>query len=411
MAPRGRGSTQARHPLLRLRIDGDASRQTPRFVPDGVGAMAIETVARRGDEHWLEVAEHELNRRFGDDQPLTRFVWLRGDDVHDILFPQHHVSADAHTMVHQARQLLTDLGRLAAGDPLPPVEVFPLRPPLTDMLPRAAHGLRLFGTMVQFLGSQVATWARGRPKQLVPGLPLVGENRIVHRRIQAARQLVDACRANGVALHSVICAALLRASSEELGGAFARIGCFSALDLRDKLTVELGEEAGLYVSQVTTFHTLGDGRDLCALAREVRIAMDRRIAAGDQYLTIPRMGMFIPSGKNVVERFARRVGGLSAAAAGVTNLGRVSLPPTYGPLTLERMNFSVGVSVVGHLSLAVSTFEDCLTINFIFVEPLIARATATRIADRVIDQLMTLRAPALPPIEATLALPARRSSP
>jgi len=48
---------------------------------------------------------------------------------------------------------------------------------------------------------------------------------------------------------------------------------------------------------------VGDGRDLCELAREVRIAMERRLRAGDQYLTIPMMGMFIPSagGKWVIE--------------------------------------------------------------------------------------------------------------
>ena len=41
---------------------------------------------------------------------------------------------------------------------------------------------------------------------------------------------------------------------------------------------------------------MGDGRSLPSLAREVRAAMQKRMRSGDPYLTIPLMGMFIPSG-------------------------------------------------------------------------------------------------------------------
>jgi hypothetical protein len=126
---------------------------------------------------------------------------------------------------------------------------------------------------------------------------------------------------------------------------------------------------------------------LTALARDVKDAIVARMAAGDQYLTVPRMGMFIPSGKNVAERFARRLGAFNTAAVGVTNLGRVQMPTKFGPLRLERMNVAVGVSAVGHLSLAVSTFANRLSLNFIFIEPHLQPERVARMADAVVKTL------------------------
>lgn len=386
---------QARHPLLRVRVDGDAAAGLPRFTTRGVPTMGLEIAERRGADDWLPLAQRELNRPFPPGEPLTRFHWLRGDGVHDLLYPQHHVSADAQSAVVLARDLLADLARLASGEPLPAVALLPLRPSLAELLPDEARGLGMLSTMSGFLLRGIGRTVLPKPRQLTPGArsnEVGGENRIVHRRLEPAEmeRALARCRALGLTLNPLLCASVLAALGEAAGGGAARIGCFSAVSLRGKIDRAIEAEQGMYASQVTTFHQVGDGRALPALAAEVKRACEQRIAAGEPYLTMPRIGMFIPSRGDVVSGFARRVGALAKAACGVTNLGRIDLPSRFGPLTVERMSVAVGVSAVGSLSIAASSYAGALTLNFIYIEPLLERAMVERLADRTVAQITSL---------------------
>jgi hypothetical protein len=207
------------------------------------------------------------------------------------------------------------------------------------------------------------------------------KNGIEHRTLDAATTdaLSLRCREHGTTVHGALVAAMVLAAGDDLGRA-ATLGCFSAVNLRADLTERLEGEAGNYISQVTTFHRAGS--PFWPLAEEARDRIAHAKATDEHHVTMPNMGMFIPSGKNPGLVLARRLTRLSPAAIGVTNVGLIHLHREYGALTVDAVNVCVGMSAIGRLASAVGTFAGRLAMNVIFVEPLVSRARAALVADR-----------------------------
>lgn len=221
------------------------------------------------------------------------------------------------------------------------------------------------------------------------------QNRLVHRSLSGdlLRQLRDRAKAEQTTVHGALCAALLLATSAEvfadrlMAETPTNVGCFSAVNLRDKLRLSVGQEMGLYISQVTTFHQVVPPPSLWDLARESRQKLTETLDSGEQYLTMPLIGLFIPRLGNVAERFIRSFDAASPALAGVTNLQKLPIPLSYGPLTIVNFQIAVGLSVVGQLLLAVTTIGDTMNLNVVFVEPLVSRVRAERISDGLLQIL------------------------
>jgi hypothetical protein len=389
---------QARHPLMRVRVAGDD--HAPRFTSEGCGPLPLTTVRRSSDLHWLPIAEEEMNRpfRLGDDH-LARVTLLLGPGRADVIIAHHHVTGDAMSHVFAVRELLRDLSALHRGEPLPPVRSLPLAPPLGRLLPREARGLQLYLAMNAFLGKYIlkAPLRRARHLPTEHDAPPVDRRlRLGHRELLGddVALLRERARAEGTTVHAAICAALLLSATEEAfaaelaAGRTTRLGCFSAVNLRDKLGPEASEAMGNFISQVTTFHRVVPTPPLWELSREVKGSLLSAMRWGEHYLTLPMMGLFIPWGRrDPAGRFIRRFDGASPAALGVTNLASLPIPRDYGPFTLENYQIGVGVSVVGQLLAAVTTLGERLNLNLVFVEPLVSRARAERILDGALSRL------------------------
>ncbi len=390
---------QARHPLLRMRVAGGDG--APRFTPTDA-RVPIEVVPRADERTWIEAAERALNRRFPTEEGLlSRVTLVAGDGRSDVLFAHHHAMADAQSDFFVLRELLENAGALAAGAPPPSLEVLPLRPALNALLRRATRSLRHLYTMSAFFFRLLWTSLVLRPRQLASeraAPPEERANRLVHRRltVEETRSLTARCRDEGTSVQGACAAALLLAAADDLGLARpAHLGCFAGVTLRDRLSPPVGDEVGCYVSQVVTVHRVERGGAPWPLARDVKRRLTTTLRIGAHLVTMPMIGLFIPRGDDPGPRFVRRFDGASTGAVGVTNVGRVPLAPRYGALAVRGYDIAVGVSVVGKLLAAVTTFDDALSFNVVFVEPLVGRARAIAIADGALAHLR--RALAAPP--------------
>ena len=139
--------------------------------------------------------------------------------------------------------------------------------------------------------------------------------------------------------------------------------------------------------RVTTFHRLSPPPSLWDLARESRQRLTETLKSGEQYLTLPLIGLFIPRFGDVAARFVRGFDSASPALTGVTNLQKLPIPLEYGALSIVDYQITVGLSVVGQLLLAVTTVGERLNLNLVFVEPLLSRARVERIADGLVQIL------------------------
>ena len=374
------------------------------LTDEGAGPLPLAIVPRKSDATWQEVATNELNLRFADDSDhLVRFVWVAGRTTSEILLVNHHVLLDALSCAFALRDLLTDMALLWRGDTPPPVDSMALRPALPDLLPPAARGLSRLGHMHAFFYKHILGGLfRGTRKMPIEQPAPAQERRtaIVHRALPPAMtgRLAALARGQGTTVHASLCASLLLSAAdvafaaERAAGQALPLGCWSAVSLRGDLVPTLGDELGLYISQVTTFHRVppsgeSDGAALWALAREVKDQLGRTLRWGEQFLTLPMMGMFIPYGKNPGPRFVRRFDGASPATLGVTNISRLPLPSTYGPFVIENVQIVVSPSVVSNLLAAVATWGDTLNLNIVHVEPLVSHARAEAILDGALRYL------------------------
>ncbi|MGH7999254.1 MAG: condensation domain-containing protein, partial [Brasilonema sp.] len=84
---------QQRHPLLRVRIVLDTSRQ-PWFIED-TACIPLRVLQRQSEKHWEQIVEQELSCPFDWSQtPLVRVVLLHSSNVSELVVTCHHSIAD-----------------------------------------------------------------------------------------------------------------------------------------------------------------------------------------------------------------------------------------------------------------------------------------------------------------------------
>lgn len=406
----GLARLQAQHPFLRMRVVG--GDRHPRFTEEGAGPIPLRVVRTTAGASLQQVIEHELNLRFAPDTDhLSRVTLVIGPgpgpgpadrERSELVVTIHHVIADALSIVFAVRDLLTSMAALASTQPptdsLSPTGSLPLLPPMPALLPRTARGLARFRAMRAFFRKHVLAQPVRRARKLPveqPAPPEARRNCLVQRTLTPAetRALGEQARAAGASVHGALCAALLLSTAatayaaEVAAATPTTVGCFTALNLREQLDPPVASDLGLYISQVTTFHRIVPPPPLWQLAREVKKELQETLQSGEQYLTMPLIGLFIPWGNDPGPRFIRRFDGGSPAALGVSNLARPPIPSDYGPLRIENFSLAAGVSVVGQLMGIVTTWEDQLNLNLVFSEPLVSRARAEQIADGALAEL------------------------
>jgi hypothetical protein len=381
--------TQARHPLLRVGIAGDG------FV-ELAGEIPLRVV--RGD--WRTFEREEINRRFAENELLCRAVLVEEEGGAELIVAHQHVIADATSAVIQMRGIVEALGKLAAGERLDPPEPLAMRAPFVELLKKSAGVIKRFGAMNWFFFRDLVTHGALAAKKL----PLEREAGFCDRRLgivhteldeRETAELVARSRAESTTVQGALNAAMLLAAAESMGlDAPEWLACFSAVSLRDQVGV--GDEMGLYISQVTTWHRVGRATGLWPLAREIKRDLSRTLKFGEQLVTIPMIGMFIPRGENPGPKLAKKFDLASPATVGLSNIGRIELPRRAGPIAVERFHLAVGPSVVAPLAACASTLHGRLSLNLVFVEPLIPEARARALAAATRAHLVESRPTAAP---------------
>ena len=89
-------------------------------------------------------------------------------------------------------------------------------------------------------------------------------------------------------------------------------------------------------------------------------------------------------------RFPRQI----ASTVHISNVGRVSISQDYDPFTLEEISFATANRFYGGIyTVEVTTFQEKLFLNFVFVEPLISKSTMYELVDNTISQIVEVCQP------------------
>ena len=80
-----------------------------------------------------------------------------------------------------------------------------------------------------------------------------------------------------------------------------------------------------------------------------------------------------------------------SATVSVSNVGKVNIPHTYGELELEEISF-VGSHALyaGIFIVHAATFQEKMTLNFVFSQPSLNRHTMEKLVDNCISYIMKI---------------------
>jgi NRPS condensation-like uncharacterized protein len=106
---------QGKHPWLRAFIRYDENHIPWFEVPERHLPIPIRIVNRKGEHNWQEESRTEWQTLFNyEELPLIRFVWIKGEEVSDMLFSFHHCLCDGGSAMAFLYEFLTLLDNPSA---------------------------------------------------------------------------------------------------------------------------------------------------------------------------------------------------------------------------------------------------------------------------------------------------------
>lgn len=382
---------QARHPLLRMRLDGEDGNL---WFRQGVGPIPLRIVDGPTSSVATE-AEYELHTEFDRRRgPMVRCVWIRHDLAHATLFATfHHLIGDGIS----GSLLYRDLMQALRGEDL---DILPLAESMDGHVPTTARGLKGFAGLVKLAGRRLSRILRHGPLRFLPveRPASFGEMRAAVRMLRFEPEFVcalsDRARREHTTLHGALAAAIVIASTPEIGALPAHIAFSSALNMRDRFSPPIGDDLGLYATLAYSTHVVGDGTAFWPLARELKQGLNEAIASGQPFLGVTGIARWImyryrkagggEAGRQTAAKVFSR--GMIKAFA-LTNIGKVAIATDNGPIRVASLGFVVSLSVLGTSAFTASTIGGTLCLNSIVMEPVVSRNTQNRVVERLHDIL------------------------
>jgi hypothetical protein len=370
--PQALAVAQDRHPLLRARIAGRASR--PRFEvrppadSGGPGPIPLRLLTDSQADGARPVVEEELNTPFDTARgPMARATLIAGAGPEQTLvLTVHHCIADGASAAGLVHELLERCGA-RSGDTLPSPSQAQPPPALTAVLPARLRGLRGRTLTAGYLARQAAdevSYRRGsrglRRPMPPPGRTL---SRPVTLAVDGTTSLVDRARRSRLTLTSVLCAALLEQASTVLyGGRPVAMRAVVWVDLRRHLDPPVPQDVlGCYASMLRFVIRVDPGAGLGALSAQVQAKIEQAARRGDRIpaaLTSPalsRMAIRWPLG---------RLGTIALSYAVAPAIG-----PAYGPLTVREVRAFVSNQRLGaDLAAACGVWGGALWCDLLYLD-------------------------------------------
>ncbi|MBP2616606.1 condensation domain-containing protein [Chryseobacterium jejuense] len=366
---------QQKHPWLRALIAHD-DKNIPWFdVPENPISIPVRIIARKGEDQWQEESKREWNTLFDPKKfPLIRFVWIKGEDVSDMLFAFHHCLCDGGSAMAFLYEFLKVLDN-------PKADIGIENPILgiQDVVPANILNSRKQKLKAKFIGRLAATAIKCIPisKKSVDRQ----NDYLINWKVDetVSQQLISYCKSNGATVNTFLSAALLQAFKKVKGtGAFNKVSC--PVDIRR------------FATQIKNDHIFAFGLMIVVSANEklsfienlhaMQASVERKTSKLDPYITM----MVMESGHDALNNFTKLLkNGKSSNDCMFSNLGRIQIPHEYKEFSVDTI-FSP--SVIGPLgnttTLVVSTYRGKMDFSLVGSEGYLPYTDALAIRDEII---------------------------
>jgi hypothetical protein len=339
-----------RHPLLAARVM--AGDEGAAYITDqGVPPIPVKVITRTSDHDWVNALEHDVAIPFDyRTGPTFRLIWLKEDEVSDLILICDHLTADGRAGIYALRDLLALLAD-------PTLELDPVAPAImADLLPsKIVKKLKALIAADPDAGPPTAGgWHDSpvHPKQVIPFTLSESETTTLIRR----------CRVEGVTVQAALCAAFLTPFAEQDPAIPVR-QVEIPVDIRGRLAQPVDESYGMFISLVMLDLDCSPERVLWEIARD----------AGEGLATAMREEQFFYAPTVIITVTGKLPAGMAFGAGfdlSISNLGQINIPYHYGQLTLESVYApTFNVSKSDHRVLGVTTFNGCMYCTYTTCDP------------------------------------------
>ena len=365
---------QVKHPWLKAVIRHD-EKNVPWFEVSEKAKIPIRILAKKEINDWLEESKNEWYKMFNyKEQPLMRFVWIKGEEISDMMFVFHHCLCDGGSAMAVLDEFLKLLDNPAynIGVENPILGIH-------DVVPDKILNSRAQRIKAKVIGRLAATAVR-----YIPVNKKSTERQsdyLINWRFdkEKSNELIAYCKSQKVTVNTFLCAAVLEAFQKiRKEKSFNKVSC--PVDIRrfaNQIKADHIFAFGLMIV-VSLNKKFGFEENLKLMQETV----EKKTSKLNPYITM----MVMESAHDALTNFTRLLkNGKSSNDCMFSNLGRIPIAHEYKEFTLENI-FSP--SVIGPLgnttTMVTSTFRGEMDFSFMGSEGYLPYAEALAIRDEVI---------------------------
>ncbi len=347
---------QQKHPLLRSSLKED-HKGIPYFeLRTDLETIPVRVVKRTADEQWMEESELEWQNLFnGINLPMARVVWLKGEDVSDLLLVCPHCICDGTTFVALMSEMLILLDH-------PEKDLIPYPPfnSIEELLAGSFSktGVKVFKAKIFSVLAKLFFLLKSTTNE-----HLIGAGYMLHWKLDTDRSiaLVKGCKVAGITLHAALCVAFMEAFKVVRGDkAHGKVIC--PVDVR-RFVTEIKEDNMFAFAPIAELPlSKNTGLDFFAKAKSLKEDLTDKISKMKVHELLVMSEYFHGSVKKMV-KYLRATNGSHDLT--LSNMGRLGIAENYDSFEVETLySPTVGFPWRNANTLVVSTFKGQMDFTF-----------------------------------------------
>lgn len=370
---------QQKHALLRVVIDSK-SEKYPFFIEEKeIAPIPLRIVERTTDQDWLTESQKEWKILFEEEKtPLARVVWVRGQDVSEVFWAIPHCISDGTTGVTLMKELLQLLDD-------PALELEPYEPFISvdEFLPSNFNvKTKKFKANLYLMFAKFFFLLQPKSKK-----KNLGNNYVLHQKldVETTSQITERCKANGVSVHALLCAAFMQAF-QEVKGKEAKGKVISPVDVRHFIP-EIKEDHLFAFAPTVDLAIKKGSSDLLNNARHIKEDLIQKIGKMEARELLWMGEQMHPIVDRMISMLKSSNGGHDVT---LSNMGRINIPSEYKNFKVDTI-FSPTVAFpwLNSNTLTTSTYNRQMDFIFLSNEDFLPKAEAAKIKEKAIELMTT----------------------
>lgn len=384
-----------KHPLLcsKISIDPDGKAE---FVNEGYCKFEINEFFQPLNQSGLEFALSSVQKSFQINKaPLIKFGLIYNENITELVIICHHIICDGLSLMG----ILQDILKFASNPLIPtkPIKELPLI--IQKNLPSNYHPSKLVTWFISRINKK---WMRDKvifselSFQKMHAITWQNKSRRVYTKIfsrEITKNFIERCQKENITVNSAVSTAILIAQNMVLDLKKKKKYTVSmAIDLRNKLKVDIGDALGLYAGVLFFRLRLDPSRSFLEESRKIHLKILKHIIPKKIY-ALTLLNLFDPNlidaiyfqntgiiDINIVQKFSNLVDihKLKDGVA-ITNLRNILIPPNYGNFQLNSLIFIPPWVMKHRIVMGLWSFNGRLGYSLNYWEPRITRKEVERI--------------------------------